>query len=508
MAFVGTILQEVVKFKKNRIEKKVVYDERLQVETLIKLLKKARRTAFGKHYGFESILKGSNKIEDFQKKIPVFDYNKMHDEWWYRTLQDEEDIAWPGKIKFFALTSGTSGSPSKRIPVSMEMLQAMRKTSINQMLTLYDLGMPKEFYQKPLCMVGGSAKLKKVGSHLEGDLSGILATQVPRWFYRFRKPAKKIASIQDWETKLQTITENAHKWDIGIICGVPAWVQILFERIVEHYQVDSVHDIWPNLSIYVHGGVAFGPYKETIKKNLGKELVYLDTYLASEGFMAFEHALSKPNMQLALDKGIFFEFIPFNENNFDAEGKLRAGAKILSLYEVEEDVNYAVLISTCAGVWRYLIGDTLKFTSLKNFEILLTGRTKHFLSLCGEHLSVENMTKAIELSGKELNVNINEFTVSGRPHKEGLFQHNWFIGTNDSISETKFKSVLDQHLKILNDDYATERGHALKDITLTSVPLNKFHGWMEKNGKVGGQSKFPRVLNQGQFNDWSNFIKN
>lgn len=505
MAFVGTIIQEVVKLRKTRLEKTVVYNEKLQLETLMKLLTKAQKTAFGQRYNFSRIIKSTNKIAEFQKHVPVFDYNKMHDEWWYRTLADGENVTWPGKIKFFALTSGTSGSPSKRVPVSMEMIHSMRQTSIRQMFCMYDFGMPKEFYTKQLLMVGGSADLAKVGQHYEGDLSGILATQVPRWFYRFRKPNKKIAALKDWEAKLDSITKNAHKWDIGIIGGVPAWVQLLCERIQHHYRVDTVNEVWPNLRIYVHGGVAFSPYQESIKKYFRPDMLYLDTYLASEGFMAFENSTSNGSMQLVLDKGIFFEFIPFNEDNFK-DGELVDNPEILSIHKVKEGVDYALLISTCSGVWRYLIGDTIKFTKLDNFELIITGRTKHFLSLCGEHLSVDNMNTAIAKTSAELGVTINEFTVAGVPY-EGSFAHQWYVGVdNVNIDTNKVKERIDAHLRELNDDYGTERDHALKEIFVEALPLDTFYKWMESRGKIGGQSKFPRVLNKTLHANWTEFI--
>lgn len=505
MAFVGTIIQEVVKIKKNRLEKKVVYSEKLQINTLRKLVNKASKTAFGTCYHFPQILKSANTIATFQENVPIFDYNKMHDNWWHKSLQDQENITWPGKIKFYALTSGTSGAPSKRIPVTMDMLQSMRQTSIRQMLCMYDLKMPNDFYTKQLLMVGGSADLNKVGQHFEGDLSGILATQVPRWFYRFRKPAKKIAALKDWDQKLDAITKNAHKWDIGIVGGVPAWVQLLFERMIDHYQVDNIHEIWPNLNIYVHGGVAFGPYKESIKKYLGKDLLYLDTYLASEGFMAFENANSKPGMKLVLDKGIFFEFIPFNDKNFE-NGELKANPEVLSIYEVEKNVDYAILISTCAGVWRYLIGDTVKFINLDEFEIVITGRTKHFLSLCGEHLSVDNMNMALQQTSAQLGFIANEFTVAGIPY-DGSFAHKWYIAVDSEVDPYQVKLLLDKNLCALNDDYCTERKHALKEVFVEIVPSSLFYDWMESKGKVGGQAKFPRVLNKSQLQEWENFIQ-
>jgi hypothetical protein len=505
MAFLGTILQEVVKFKKARRERRVRYNAHLQDRTLKQLVKKASNTAFGKEYGFGRILKSGGDLKTaFANQVPLFTYNQMHDQWWYRSLRDESNIAWPGKIKYFALTSGTSGAPSKRIPVSADMIANQRKTSIRQMLSLYDLKMPKELYQKQILMLGGSTALTRVNNHFEGDLSGILATRVPRWFYRFRKPDKKVAAIKNWEDKLDAIAEKAPKWDIGVAAGIPAWMQILFERIIERHQVKSIHDIWPNLSIYVHGGVAFAPYKESISKLMGKPMHYMDTYLASEGFFAFENAHSDGTMQLVLDKGIYFEFIPFNDSNFHPDGELKENPEVLNVHQVKQNVNYALVISTCAGIWRYIIGDTVKFTDVELFEIIITGRTKHFLSLCGEHLSVDNMNRAVELTSNQLGITINEFTVSGVPY-QGMFAHHWFLAVDHPVNREKLKEVLDHHLKALNDDYAVERKHALKDIIIDTLPLANFYSFMESKGKLGGQSKFPRVMNKTQFAEWIDY---
>lgn len=482
------------------------YTAALQDKALARLLKKASGTAIGRHYGFSEIVKSSDPLAEYAKRLPVFTYNQFHDRWLHKAIDNQPNVIWPGRIKHFALTSGTSGAPSKKVPVSSDMITAIRTTSIRQMLSMYDLNMPKEFYQKQLLILGGSAKLNRVGYHLEGDLSGILASRVPRWFYRFRKPTKKVAAIKDWETKLDTIASRAHKWDIGIAAGVPAWMQILFERIIEYHKVDSIHDIWPNMKIYVHGGVAFGPYRDSIDKLMGKPTHYLDTYLASEGFFAFENAQSNRSMQLVLDKGIYFEFIPFNEQNFTAEGELVANPEVLNIHQVQEGVDYALVITTCSGLWRYLIGDTIKFTNVGKYEMIISGRTKHFLSLCGEHLSVDNMNRAVELLGREFGVGINEYTVAGIPY-DGMFAHHWFLGVDGEVDENQLKASLDHHLRTLNDDYTTERMHALKDILVDLVPLEKFYDYMKMKGKFGGQGKFPRVLTKAQYAEWTTFIR-
>lgn len=508
MAFIGSILQKAVKLNKT-LSKRKYYDAELQHRTLKNLLLMAEHTDFGEHYNFKEILKSRYFRQDFRDAVPIFDYNKMYEEWWYRSVNDEENVSWPGKVKYFALTSGTSESSSKRIPITNEMIQAINKTSLRQTNTLGDLKLPAKFYEKSVLMVGGCANLTPIGQHFEGDLSGILASRLPSWFHNFYKPGKRIAQIKDWETKLDEMTKNAHKWDIGIVAGVPAWVQLLMERVIKHNNVDNIHDVWPNLRIYFHGGVSFTPYRDSFKKLLGREIHFLETYLASEGFLAFETGDSRFTMQLVLDNGIFFEFIPFNEKNFDENGNVRPDAQTLFIDEVEEGRDYAILISTCAGTWRYLIGDVIRFTSLEDFEIIISGRTKHFLSLCGEHLSVDNMNKAIRIVSDKFDIDINEFTVHGE--KDGsLFAHRWYIGVEDSArfegQQDAIKSELDEALKSLNDDYITERKHALKEIYVEILPLQTFYGFMKSKGKQGGQNKFPRVLKGAILEDWKKFI--
>ena len=290
------------------------------------------------------------------------------------------------------------------------------------------------------------------------------------------------------------------------MAGVPAWLQIIMEKIIERYELDNIHDIWPNLSVFGHGGVSFEPYRAGFEKLLGHPLIYIDTYLASEGFIAFENRPDADGMHLVLNNGIFYEFVPFNEQNFNEDGELIDNPQTLMIDEVVEGIDYALLLSTCSGAWRYLLGDTVKFVNKRRAEIVVTGRTKHYLSLCGEHLSVENMNKAIELASDELGITVKEFTVVGI-RKDSLFAHHWYIGTNDPIDVTTLRDSIDKHIKVLNDDYVVERKHALKDVIVTTLPPDTFFGWMQKRGKMGGQNKFPRVLKKDLIADWEEYLK-
>jgi hypothetical protein len=503
MAIVGTILHEVIKKKKSNLEKKEL-SFNLQKETLFELLHKSRNTEFGRDYRFDEILNAGNIVGAFQQNVPVYDYEKLFKQYWHKLLEGKANITWPGKVKFFGLTSGTSNDSSKRVPLTRDMIRSIRRTGIRQLLSLAELELPPYFYEKSVLMLGGSTTLVKMEKYFEGDLSGILAGRLPFWFDSFYKPGI-IAKERDWNTKLDKIVKKAKDWDIGGISGVPAWVQILLERIIEQYDLTTIHDIWPNFRVYTHGGVNFAPYKKSFEKLMGKEIFYLETYLASEGFLAYQRKKDHA-MQLVLDNGIFFEFIPFNSLNFNSDGTLVEQPQVLLIDQVTGDEDYALLITTNAGTWRYLIGDTIRFTSVKDFEIVITGRTKHFLSLCGEHLSVDNMTRAISEVSEKLNIDIKEFTVAGIPHNK-LFAHKWYIGTDQQIGDREaFKQLLDKTLSVLNDDYAVERMAALKNVIVEFVPVKAFYDWLKMKGKEGGQHKFPRVISN-QFNEWDKFVR-
>jgi len=505
MALLGSILKQAIDFRKS-IPQLPKNANRTQARTLRKLLSRAEYTAFGEQYNFSKILNEKDIIKAFQQNVPTHDYNKIFRRWWYRSLNGEPFICWPGRVKYFALSSGTSESSSKQIPVTKDMIRAIRRASMKQLLAQSHYNLPKEHFERGILMLGGSTHLNFNGTYFEGDLSGITASNIPFWFQHFYKPGRRISRERDWNAKLDEIVQTAKSWDLSTICGVPAWVTILFERIIEHHKVKTIHDIWPNLNIYVHGGVSLAPYKKGFEKLTARPLIFMETYLASEGFMAYHNHPNSEGMKLVLDNGIFFEFVPFTENNFDADGNMKENPETFSIADVQEGTEYALLLSTCSGAWRYLIGDTIKFSSLKNQEIIITGRTKHFLSLCGEHLSQDNMNRAIELVAEELNIEIKEFTVVGIPYGS-LFAHKWFIGTDDLVDAVILKEKIDEQLKNLNDDYRVERIAALKDVFVEVLPSSVFYEWMEQKGKMGAQNKFPRVMKNKHLAEWEEFLK-
>ncbi|MEO6914550.1 MAG: GH3 auxin-responsive promoter family protein [Chitinophagaceae bacterium] len=479
-----------------------------QIKVLKKLLKKARFTEFGQMFRFDEILLSRHPEKKFQEIVPTYNYEKISKDWWHRVLDGMPDVCWPGRVKYFALSSGTSDSGSKYIPITNDLMRGNRMVMVKQMLTLRNYtNIPVRSIGKGWLMIGGSTDLQKGAGYYAGDLSGITAKKMPFWFAPFYKPGKKIARQKDWNKKLEEIVEKAPTWDISFIVGVPAWIQMCMEQIIERYQLSSIHDIWPNLSLFVHGGVSFEPYKKGFEKLLAKPVTYIETYLASEGFIAYQDRQCAKGLRLVTNEHIFLEFVPFDERNFDHEGNMVTDPEALMINEVEEGRDYAILLSTSAGAWRYLIGDTVRFVDKERSEIMITGRTKHFLSLVGEHLSVDNMTRAVQIVSEEMNVSIPEFTVAGVAFNN-YFTHHWYLACNDPVNAEMLAEKIDQHLRILNDDYAVERNSALKDIRVTVLPESIFLDFMLMKGKLGGQHKFPRVLKGKMLEDWKHFLAN
>ena len=487
------------------MKKKRLNPVKAQTKELKKLLKKASNTAFGQHYKFEEILKSEDILKTYKENVPIFDYNSMYKNWWFRALNGEEYVTWPGKIKYFALSSGTSEASSKFIPITSNMLRSIKKASVQQILAATKYDFPLDFYDKGFLMIGGSTHLQYNGTYYAGDLSGITAAKLPFWFEYFYKPGRKISQTTDWNTKLDEMVKKAPSWDIGVLVGVPSWVQILLERIIKEYNLNTIHDLWPSLSAYVHSGVAFTPYEKSFEKLFGKPVVYSESYLASEGYIAYQVDLNKRIMQLVVDNGIYYEFVPFNENNFDEDGNIKQNCNSLTISEVEEGVDYAILLSTNACSWRYLIGYVVKFVNKEKCEITISGRTKQFLSLVGEHLSQDNMNQAVENISNELKVDINEFTVAGF-REDKTFAHHWYIACDEPIDKELAIKKIDEHLKVLNDDYRVEREEALRNLYIDVLPTHVFYDFMEKTGKIGGATKFPRVLKGKRYEDWKEFI--
>lgn len=473
-----------------------------QLNTLKKHLFIAKNTEFGFFHSFNNILSRPDLVKSFQQQVPVMEYDDFYNKWLKKTLEGQGNINWPGKIKYFALSSGTTGSPSKRIPVTEGMIRSFQKTSIRQLASLHEIDLPESFFSSQFLTVGGSSRLSKKQSHIEGDLSGILKKHTSLIATPFTKPGYRISNTKDWNKKIDLIVQKAPKWNIGIIAGIPSWCILLMERIIERYNLSSIHDIWPNLQVYVHGGVFMGPYKEKLEDLCSKKVHLLDTYLASEGYIAYQTSSSSIGMKLLLDTGIFYEFIPFNSDYFDQQGQVINSKKALTLSQVKEGVDYALVITTNAGLWRYLIGDLVRFVDIKERELVITGRIKQFLSLCGEHLSLENINEAIINLSKKQDIDIIEFTIYADEINKC---HHWFISSNKPIDD-EISQKMDDEICMLNDDYASARKYTLGPPKISVLNKSVFYGFLNSQGKQGGQNKFPRVLNASQANKWLKFI--
>jgi len=477
-----------------------------QQATLRTLIDMAQNTAFGKHFAFNKMLNHKDIISHFRNTIPIYDYPALYDQWWHRLLECEADVCWPGRVKYFALSSGTSGAPSKYIPVTTDMQRSMRRAGLRLFMSLPKFGIEPTQYSKAMLMIGSSATLIQQNDYFIGDLSGINSRRPPFWIRGYYKPGTEIAKTKDWNERTSIIVRNAPNWDIGYVTGIPSWVLMTLQEIIDYYKLDSIHDIWPNLKVFVSGGINYKPYKQAFRKIFNKEVFVIDSYLASEGFVAFQNRPDTSNMALVFQNGLFYEFIPFNSNNYDDAGNLRSGAQSLLINEIEPGVDYSLVLSTNSGAWRYQIGDLVRFNDVQKNEIIITGRTSHFLSIVGEHLSVGNMTEGILAIQEELGNSVKEFTVY--PVQSGkFFAHRWYIGTDKMVDTTLLAIRLDAKLCEVNDDYCTERSaEALDKPQIQLIPNEWFYEFMSHIGKLNGQAKFPRVLKNEFLTEFEKFI--
>jgi hypothetical protein len=508
MALLGNLIARSLEVRK-KFKLPVASPYSYQRHTLRQLLERGQYTSFGKHYGFGDILsKEVDFVKAYKTRVPVHTYNEMHERWWHRCQLGEENVTWPGKVKYFALSSGTSESASKHIPVTNDMLKSTKKVGFKQLYSMTDFNIPPVAFQKGILMLGGTTSLFEKGDYYEGDMSGISAKNMPRWMSNFfYKPGQKISKRPKWEDRIKLIIRKAPQWDVGTVCGVPAWVQIVLEEVIKYHKVKHIHEIWPNLSIYIHGGVSFEPYKESFKKLLGRPIEFIETYMASEGSFGFKARPGDHGIKLVLNAGIFYEFVPFTAENFDEDGNPKQNPTSYLIHEVDEQTEYAVMLSTCAGAWRYYIGDVVRFTDAKEGEIAIVGRTKQFLSLCGEHMSVDNMNKAVDTVSRKMGITIREFAVAGFKY-ENLFAHRWYIGCDDpNVDAAQVRAIIDETLCEINDDYAVERTSALKEVFVELLPNDTFYDYMKSIGKDGAMNKFPRVLKNGKLKEWEDFLE-
>lgn len=502
MAIVGTLLKNTTRVGYTYgVKKKVNNPEQSRV--LKSLLNKAKKTEIGIDFGFTHLLQEQNVCDAFRIKVPIFTYESFFDSYIKPQLEGRKNIAWPSKINYFALSSGTTTDASKRIPVSDHMIRQFQKTTLEQILQLHELDLPSKFYESAVLTIGGSTKLKQINNYFEGDLSGILQKNKSFLYRLFSKPGNKIAQLSDWNAKLEEIVKNAKKWDIGVIAGAPSWVLILLERIVKTYDLNSIHDIWPNFRMFLHGGVFLDTYKEKIEALCAKEIFFKNTFLASEGYFAYQKDSKDSGMSLLTNHGVYYEFI--EEKYFDLINSGGDVSKIPTclLNEVKANENYGLVITTSSGLWRYFIGDVVKFTNLEKLQLEIVGRVKHTLSIVGEHLSLDNMNKAVQKTNEHFGVSAEEYCVL--PAKKGD-RHHWYIGTRQTVDYQTYSVYLNQELEALNDDYKYVRKYLLKAPRVKILPIQKFYDFMESKGKLGAQHKFPRVLSKHQAAEWEAFL--
>ena len=506
MAIIGSLIKGAIDVAGNFVSETKHIEN--QQKVLKNLLEKAKDTAFGKYYGFQQILEADDIAKAFQEKVPYFDYHQMQEQWWYKLHEGLEDITWPGNPSYYALSSGTTGKTSKRIPVTDEMIESIRNAGIKQVTALSNFDMPSDFFEKEIMMLGSSTNLQERDGHLEGEISGISASNIPFWFQGYYKPGKEIAQIDDWDERVKHIAENAKNWDIGALSGIPSWMELMLKEVIDYHNVKNIHEVWPNLQVYTSGGVAFEPYEKSFQALMGKPITVIDTYLASEGFLACQMRPETSSMELVTDNGVYFEFVPFEPDYINPDGSLKQDAPVKTLAEVEKDVDYVLLISTVSGTWRYLIGDTIAFTDVERAEIKITGRTKFFLNVVGSQLSVNKMNKAIQELEEQFDIELPEFTVAA-VKIDGEFHHVWHIGTDQefSVSEEELAEALDQNLKDANKNYSVARSKALKGVKVNLLPMEIFYEWSGANKKKGGQVKMEKVMGEEKYQEFTEFVK-
>ncbi|AFL85977.1 GH3 auxin-responsive promoter-binding protein [Belliella baltica DSM 15883] len=504
MAIIGEIIKKSVETLDKIFSN--TNPQEAQEKVLEELLSRAKDTAFGKYYQFEQIRKSKNIREGFANEVPFHDYDQLKEKWWQKVIDGGQDITWPGKVKFFAVSSGTT-STKKHIPVTEDMMQSIRRGGMQQIKGIADFDLPAEFFEKEILMFGSSTNLKEVNGHFEGEISGISASQIPFWFEGFYRPGKEISSIDDWDLRVEELAKESVNWDIGAISGIPSWIELMLKKVIEFHDVETIHDIWPNFQVYTSGGVAFEPYRKSFEKLCGREIVIIDTYLASEGYIATQIRKETDAMALMTNNGIYFEFIPFIPENMEEDGSINQNAKSIKIEDVEEGIDYVLVISTVSGAWRYMIGDTIAFTNKEKAEIKITGRTKHFLNVVGSQLSVNQMNKVMERLSEEFDCQIKEFTVSA-VLEENDYSHKWYLGLDakKKLDEKEIAERLDKILKENNKNYKVARNKALKRVEVKLITDELFRKWTEETKQKGGQVKIPRVMKGKDFKDWENYV--
>ncbi len=468
--------------------------DELQASAFKYLVDKAKNTEWGIKYDYKSI----KTYADFKSRVPIQTYDEIKP-YVERLLAGEQNLIWPSTIKWFAKSSGTTNDKSKFLPVSKESLKDIHYKGGQDVVTMYLQNNPssKFFSGKGLILGGSHRPNLNTKNGLVGDLSAILIENINPLVNFIRVPSKQTALMDEWESKLETIAnETIHK-NVTNLSGVPSWFLVLIKHILNKTQKTTIEEVWPNLEVFFHGGVAFTPYREQYNQVIKSDKMhYMETYNASEGYFGTQSDLLDPSMLLMIDYGIFYEFMPLEDLELE-------NPRVITLEDVELNKNYALIISTSSGLWRYMIGDTIKFTNNRPFKFVITGRTKHFINAFGEELIVDNAEKGLALACKETGAQILEYTAAPVfMDNNAKCRHQWLIEfAKKPDSYEKFASLLDSSLKDLNSDYEAKRS---KDIALQPLELivareNLFHDWLAMKGKLGGQNKVPRLSNSRSY---------
>ena len=462
----------------------------IQREVLQDLVTAAQYTEFGKKYKFQQLF----SVRSFKNNVPIHEYDDLKP-YILRMMEGEENILWNTPVNWFAKSSGTTSDKSKFIPVSEESLKENHFKGSKDVLTnYYDKFPSSDLLTGKGLVIGGSHQINKINEDIQfGDLSAILMQNSPFWGQWLRTPELSIALLDEWENKIEKLAQVTANENVTSLAGVPTWTLILLKRILEIKGKSTIAEVWPNLELYINGGVSFIPYREQFDRIIGKKINYLEIYNASEGFFAGQENPDDEGMLLFTDHGIFYEFMPVEEYG-------KPNPQTVGLKDVETGKNYALVISTSGGLWRYLVGDTVKFTSLDPYRIIVSGRLKHYINAFGEEVIVDNSDKAIAIAAEKTNAVVNDYT--GAPvffSQENNGAHEWLVEFDklpDSMD--KFAEELDAALKSINSDYEAKRHKsiALRMPIVHAIPVGTFTQWLRNKGKMGGQHKVPRLSNE------------
>lgn len=493
LPIINSVATWILKKRIHQIELFLKYPNEVQEELLLSLIRASEQTIIGRQYGFSSI----KSYQEFTERVPVSTYEDL-EPLIERTRKGEQNVFWNTPIKWFAKSSGTTNAKSKFIPVSTEALENCHYKAGKDLLSLYlNNNEESQLFTGKSLRLGGSKQLYEDNNTFFGDLSAILIDNMPIWAEFSSTPSNKVSLMSEWETKIPAIINETIHENVTSFAGVPSWMLVLMNKTLEATGKSNLLEIWPNLEVYFHGGVSFEPYREQYKKILpNSEFQYYEIYNASEGFFAIQDLNNSSDLLLMLDYGIFYEFIPMDTFGTPEQ-------KTIRLSEVELDKNYAIVITTNAGLWRYMVGDTVRFTSLNPYRIRVSGRTKHHINVFGEELIVENTDKAIAKACKMTNTEVIDYTVAP-VFMEGKEKgaHEWMIEfKNDPENIAHFRQILDDTLQSLNSDYEAKRHNnmTLNPLIINVARTNLFYDWLKEQDKLGGQHKIPRLSNQRNY---------